>query len=220
MPAGYPDGTALQDFLQPVADALRVTLPAGIKYQSRIDSAKQKFEGVIGRRILATTQTRSFDPPISPRLLLDLRTDLLSVSSLTIQGVAQVAATDYWLEPFDAPQDGKPYRRVEFAVARWGWAGPPITAALRRCIVITGSWGYSATVPDQVYDAILAQGAIDCYPELALAVSRGLQMKREGDVEAMYARGKGNGPLFEEMSAWQLRVADAINNYLCVEVGL
>ncbi len=220
MPASYPDGTALQDFLQPVADALRITLPAGINYQSRIDSARQKFEGQIGRRILATTQTRSFDPPISPRLLLDLRTDLLSVSTLTVQGVAQVADTDYWLEPFDATQDGKPYRRVEFAVARWGYAGSPITAALRKCIVIAGLWGFSATVPDQGYDAILAQGAIDCYPELALAVSHGLQMKREGDVEAMYARGKGNGPLVEEMTAWQGRVADGVNNLLCVEVGL
>ena len=221
MPSSYPDypqGPDLQGFLEPVAAACRITLPTSIDYQQRIDQARQTFEQQIGRVLLATSQTRRFDPPTNVRGIVDLRTDLVSVTSLTVQGAAKVEGTDYLLEPYNSAQDGKPYRWIEFLSGIY-WRFP-LYVELRRSVVIVGMFGYALGVPTLGYDAILAQGAIDCYPDLALAISRGLQMKRQGDTEEMYARGKGNGPLFEEMISWQARVAQSINNLTPAEVGL
>lgn len=221
MPTSYPDypqGADLQAFLTPVADACRITLPTSIDYQQRVDSARQMFESQIGRVLLATTQTRRFDPPTNVRSTVDLQTDLVSVTSLTAQGVVKTEGTDFLPGPDNATQDGKPFRWIEFLGGIY-WPAP-LPPQMRRSVVITGPFGYSLTVPTLGYDAILAQAAVNCYPDLALAISRGLQMKRQGDTEEMYARGKGNGPLFEEMSSWQLRVAQGVNNLMVTEAGL
>ncbi len=217
MHTANPDAEDLRAFLGPVMIVLGRNLPATIDYQTRIDAARNYIEGQIGRTLLPSTQTRKYDPPTNVRATLDLQADFLSISSLTVQGKAFVADTDYILEPYNADVDGKPFRWIVFLQPTWPF---PILLAQRRSVVITGVVGMAATMQAQAWDAILCQGAINCYPELALSISRGRQMQKEGDVEEMYARGQNTGPLLEEREAWALRVSQAITNLQVVEVGL
>lgn len=212
-----PTGEDLKAFLEPVMLAVGKSLPKQVNYQDRADAARLYIEGQIGRPILATTQTRRYDPPTNVRRTLELGADLLSVSSLTVEGITMVENTDFVLEPYNAAADGKPFRWIVFTTRCWPYRLMPTQF---RSVVITGTWGLSTAIQAQLWQACLCQGAINCYPELALAISKGLQMLKEGDVEQMYARGKGNGPLVEEMAGWQLQVDQAINNALLVEVGL
>lgn len=125
---------------------------------------------------LAGTQTRYFDPPgplRSPGMLgggfvLRLSNGLVSVSSLTIAGVSKTADTDFFLKPYNAPNDFKPYERIKFACAVYGQP---------KSIVITGAWGYGAAIPDDAWLGVLDLACAMCRPEVDMALTPGAVIK-------------------------------------------
>lgn len=96
-------------------------------------------------------ETRRFSPPESA--VLPLKAGVLTLTSLTVHvypgssGTVLTVNEDFWLMPEDAAEKGQPYRWIQFR--RW-WHGLP------RSMVIIGKWGYSLTVPDDAWEAVMS----------------------------------------------------------------
>lgn len=169
MPAAWCTGSDLAALL---ADAglWDGTPPVGVDACGYVEASRAAFEAGTGRiPFLGTAQTRTFDPP-GPNTsgkrwfgfsrgggrILNLGTGLLSVTTLTsgktglTSGTVLTADTDYVLRPYDAPAEGQPYRSIEFLAPQWGSA---------KSVEIVGVWGWSATIPDDVWAGVLAGAA-------------------------------------------------------------
>jgi len=162
--------------------------------ETALAAGQSTFEEMTGRRMLATTQTREFDPPSNSWRDLDLKTDLLSVTGLTVGATALISGTDYRLLPYNAADDGRPYNMVRFN--RW-WTPPP-TWAERGSVVITGSWGFGTTIPEAAWQGILTLAGLSLFPAIAQSRTRGIQMWREADVTEQY----GADPLGSLRDNW------------------
>src|SRR6478672_6037281 len=138
-----------------------------------ITAVSRMIDDYCQRRFYATTATRLYSSPTAtypfynqmgmitysatrpPRILID---DLLSITSMkTDEDGDRVyeltwAATDYDLYPPNNPADGLPYWEIRTAIN--GTHRFPFTPL---GIQITGSWGFSATTPEVVKEACLAQ---------------------------------------------------------------
>lgn len=119
--------------------------------------------GIIPKRIFDaadTNSTRYYDGNGMTKLKID---DLRSITSLSVDGVALVENTDYYLYPLNATTDGKPYEWVELIQpetrlntnSRIAVTSPYVFERGQRNIVITGKFGYSITVPKSVKLAAL-----------------------------------------------------------------
>lgn len=64
------------------------------------------------------------------------------------------ASTDYLLHPYNALDDGEPYRRLDIDVAN---GTKTCWYAFPKAVKIVGKFGYSATVPDDVKQAAIIQ---------------------------------------------------------------
>lgn len=67
-------------------------------------------------------------------------------------GFVAMATTDYLLWPYNAADDGKPYLRIDLNLVDGqtkAWPSQP------RSVQVTGPFGYSATVPADVQEALL-----------------------------------------------------------------
>lgn len=214
--ADYPTGTNLQAWLLATGLFANIDVDpfARIDCDQHMRSAITWFEGQVGRKMLASTGTRRFDVPTGPRNILALDADLVSCTSLTVAGVAKTEGVDFWLLPDNANQDGKPFDAIEFALSF------AFSNLQRKSILITGTWGFGLTIPDDAWEGMVAQGAFLAYPQIAINISKGTQMRREGDVEEQYGRGQKTGPLVEEAAAWQMQAGAAVGNYLRVESWL
>lgn len=67
-----------------------------------------------------------------------------------------LAATDYWLEPDNAPQQGQPYRWIVLDTQYGNYAEFP---AYRRAIKIVGKFGISTSAPQLIRQAVLTQAS-------------------------------------------------------------
>jgi hypothetical protein len=155
------------------------------------------FEQAVGRRMLATTQTREFDLPSHPRGILDLRADLASLTSVTVSGTAQVLNTDVRLREPNAADEGRPYWGLQF-YRRFYPTSYPLAAWGQ--VVVTGLWGYAATIPDDVWQAMLAAAGLSLFPYLAQEFSRGAITYKEQDVTEEY----GKDPMGSFRDNWSL----------------
>ncbi len=186
--AGYPVGSDVSTYLTECG------FPVSANLTNMLDgyalSGKQMFETKVNRQILATTQTRKFDPPTYWNQALDLEGDLISASSVTAMGITQVAATDYLLGPYDALQRGQPYVWIEFL--RW-WNSLQ-SWATKQSIVITGQWGWAATVPDDVWDAVIAAAILKGPATMVTmkASGGGINSFRTGDVQEDWGISPGH----------------------------
>lgn len=76
--------------------------------------------------------------------------DLNSLTSIKVDtdgdGVFETtwaSGTDFWLEPYNAPLDGRPYDRIALRAA-----GGRSFPGYRRSVEITGKWGWAPTPPN------------------------------------------------------------------------
>lgn len=210
--AAYP---TQNDLLALLGSAkIPASITGSMDLTTKINTARSDFETDTGRNFLPVIQTRTFRPPTYPRRLLDLRADLAAnPTSLTVSGVLLTLGVDYVMGPENADADAEPWLWVEFA-------NPIVVMNITRIVSITGSWGYGLTLPDDVWQAMLSGAAWLCYPEMAAATSKGLLMKREGDVAKEFARGAGTGPYATEAAAWRSQYEAAKQQYTRVAVGL
>lgn len=220
MPATYPDNDDLNEFLAAAGFADRsgqdfAGLDLPNKIQAAIDAWEQGSEwlpflspGVV--------QTRLFDPPGPPARRGDafsslrgggtrlfIGAGLLALSSVAVAGAEYVQGVQFVLRPDNAALKGKPYTFIEFLV-------PPL--ARMGDVAVAGVWGYSLSVPAQVWTAILAQAAALCAPQLALLVSRGLVERKSGDEMEKFAVS-GLTPIAAERRMWEAQFAQALEDF-------
>lgn len=205
----YP---ALGDLMQFLLSHPSVTATslANIDLAAACRAGRLDFETAVGRTMLGITQTRTFDPPYNPRAMLDLRADLASLTSLTIQGVTKVLNTDFYLGPPNADADGLPWRWIE--IAAW-W---PNYRVAKRGISITGVWGFATTIPDDAWQAMLCQSALKVASQLISDQTGGLSSVQIGEIRESY----GANPLSGMIDPWKIQIASAVQQYTLVTVGL
>lgn len=101
-------------------------------------------------------QSSTWGVASSSRIVIDDATAVTAVATDQdgdgVYETTWTVATDYWLGPRNAPLRGKPYRTINrnLAVGRFGFP------AWEDSIQVTGSFGYSATVPDEIRELTLA----------------------------------------------------------------
>lgn len=204
----YPTGPDLTAFLTETGIDLGT-----IDVTNGIAAGIAAFERAVGRKMLDTgaATARTFDPPLGPKGVLDLKADLASVSSVTVAGTTQVAGTDYRALPQDGPASGKPYNRLEFA-ARWY---APLSFGSCGSVVVTGVWAYSATtIPDDAWTAMLAGGALERLPQL-ITYRTGGMVEWEEQAKERY----GEKPLAHLTAGWQAQFDSAVARYRRVTAG-
>ena len=85
--------------------------------------------------------------------------DLREITSLVVDGTTLVQNTDFYLYPLNAEDEEKPYTSIELvqpessfsnANPRSGNTIPYVFEELQRSVVVTGKWGFSETVPEDV----------------------------------------------------------------------
>lgn len=212
MAVAYPIAADLKSFLEnaglTVATALNTWLGPAIV------GAAADFEAETGRRMLAVTQTRYFDPPSDPRGLLRLEDDLSTFTSLAVGGIAQVLDTDFRLLPLNAVARGKPFDAVQFLVKRWV---PLPAAAWFGSIAIAGNWGMGSDIPDAVWLAVLAGGAVRMLPQLERALTGGLiRWTEPSGVSEEYGRDS----LAALRESWNELYQSEVRRYRRVTVGV
>lgn len=156
-----------------------LTPPSAAREQMALDAAIDMWNRGTGYiPFLAVSATIPFDPPGGGSSLyaaqrgggnlLRLPNGLVSVSALSVGGVSRVENTDFFLKPFDAPAKLGPFEIIEFN-------GPVFGTA--RSISITGVWGYSLTIPDSAWYAVLELACAMCIPEVEMLLTPGGVLK-------------------------------------------
>lgn len=190
----YPTGENLEAFL--LEAGFSTTFVASLDLELWALAGWQAWEGSANRKMLATTQTRRFDPRrVTPMGFLDFRGDLVAVTSAAFGTTSFTEDTDFHLVPLDAAAFGQPYFGMHFGHWRRFWAS---TWPLGPLISITGSWGYGATIPDDAFVGMLAAAALELSPQVIQARTGGLEAWTEADMSERY----GSNPMQSLMTGW------------------
>lgn len=208
--SGYPTADDLQTYLEGHGMTLSAALEAQL--ERAISGARQDLENATGRVFLAVEGTRTFDPPVNASGVLDLGEDLVSLTSLSLSGSALTEGSDFRLERLNGAARGLPYGMVCFN-QRWC---RPLAASLWNAVEIGGLWGYSETVPADVWEAILARGASRLFTHIAHGNTGGLLAWKEKD------RGEEYGvETWKRLKdGWQDVYTAAVSQYKRVATGL
>ena len=125
--------------------------------QQAIDNAQSYIESQTNRRFEANSETRYYGREAldcHDRTILHLNTDLLTVWTLT-NGDADstvIADTNYWLLDRN---EGPPYHQIQLKrdiTDYWEWDTD-------YWVSVLGTWGYSATPPDDIIQACTGMAA-------------------------------------------------------------
>lgn len=161
-----------------------------------INSAIQTWERLTGYVpfVASSSGVAYFDPPGSPSRLhsrhgggrvLELDTGYTEITSIKL-GVTQSSPgtevnLDYvYFLPINNEQKGLPIDALEFASPIYG---PP------RSIEITGTRGYTTTLPADVFQAILQLAAGEYIVTYLSSFTGGVESVREADVAISYGSG-------------------------------
>ncbi len=159
-------------------------IPSSTSLQRSIDAAIKRFKNIsrfFPFLSTGTEETRRFSPPESG--VLKLKAGLLTLTSLTTHNYPNATATtltvneDFWLMPEDAAEKEEPYRWIEFR--RWQHGLP-------RSIALVGKWGFSLTVPDDAWEAVMQLALAHALRLKSSAVSGGMSSWMEGNVQETY----------------------------------
>jgi len=183
--AAYPTPAELETSL--LAAGLSQELIDLLDLTTAALAGRQTFEGLTGRRMLATTQTREYDPcRVSPRGVLDLRADLVTATSVTYGTQAFTVGTDVRMAPLNAADDGRPYGWLEFGA--WRFYRFSYGYPLPTLITVVGSWGYGATIPENAWMAMLYEAALSLFPQITMFIAGGMVGWSEADMSEQYGQ--------------------------------
>lgn len=173
MPSTYPEAADLTAALT----ALGVTEPTASA--TILDGAIAYWERVTGHNPFLATGTESektFDPPYNDRgFVLDIPA-CVSVESVTVDESALTVTDDYDLLPLN----GTPKNGIRMK------SHPGFKQA---SVVVSADWGYSSTVPSDVWTAILNLAVAECSLQSASAAEFSAEKIRQDKVEIQYGSG-------------------------------
>ena len=200
----YPTGADLVACLQG-SGILPNPLPPpliGVDWNSRQLRAVNQFEDQTGRKWIAQSATKVYDPPLNTRGMLDLRSELIQLTSITVQGTPITQGIDFYLGPQNNDQlvPPQPWTYIEFL----NYFPSPGWPYIRRSISITGYWGFSTTLPERVWGAMLDYGAHLSYPDLSLYLSQGRTGYKMGDLQEDFRE-----TLQKQAAAWKRNYEEA-----------
>lgn len=209
MADNYPTASDLQSFLEGAG----IVVGSAIKLQldSVIRGAIKDFERECNRKFLAgSASTRKLDPPTNTDTLV-LDRDLATLVSFTYAPsgatpTVWVEGTDFKAYPLNAVADEIPYTYIE--INRLAWEHP-LNIVYKGSIQINGRWGYSLSVPDDVWMGMVLLGAVTSICMAASITTSGVRFKRVEDYEVEY----GSGAYSQQISLWSKQVRSVINNY-------
>jgi hypothetical protein len=115
-----------------------------------INAASRWVDTQTKTRFYAATETRLFDAPANGKqdyIVMDMY--LLSVDAIVNGNGLTLSASDYYLKPNNAPNKSAIYIGPSLA-----WY-PASTGSLVQAISVTGSYGYSATPPSDIFMACM-----------------------------------------------------------------
>jgi hypothetical protein len=173
--------------------------------------AAQDFERDAGRKMIAVSDTRTFDPP-SNRYGRLFTGDMTAVTTITFATQTLVVTTDYLAQPAQNPARGLPYFWIDF-FRRWGG---PTPWAQREGLSITGLFGYAAQIPYDVWQAVLAKATVQMLPALMMQRSRGFKAWSEADVHQDYGE---KAPALLWGGQWDLLYQTAVARYKNAGLG-
>lgn len=207
----YPKAADLRTFL--TAAGITVSDAMAELLDGQVEGARRDFEGPngCGRIILAgeTATLRRFDPPDNDLGTLFLP-DFVAVTSVVYQPESGSAETlvlneDYFLEPSDAADRGLPYTSIDFERLRAGYPA----GANRRSVRITARWGYTDTMPADVWTAILARAGRRVFPSTRYEETGG----RLGFQHAHISEQYGQAPGKDVTDAWDEQFKATVDAY-------
>lgn len=178
---------------------------SGLDANSAALAGRERVESETGRVFLAVAGTRVFDPPTGWNGVLDLGADLLSLTSISYDGTAFAAGTDYRLV------GSAPHSLIRFA-RRWS---APLPFSLMDSVSIVGVWGYGTSLPEEVWQAMRAAAVLSLLPAIERGLTGGLIEWADEDTREKY----GDDPLGTLAAGWQSSVDGVLSRYRRVAVG-
>lgn len=208
MAAAYPTSADLIRFLYGAGLVDDPTTPTGraaasvIDYAGAVGAARSEFERRTGRTYRAAAATRTYDTPTDSAGMLDLESDWATITAITRDGDTLDEGDDYRLRPLEGP----PYRFVEFVATIMD----PLPWSSRAALVVTGTRGSAATVPDDVFAAVLARAALRLAPLFHGQLTQGAQSIKQDDASITYA---GDVALGAVGGQWAADWAQCVEDY-------
>ncbi|HEY3281568.1 MAG TPA: hypothetical protein VGN26_04790 [Armatimonadota bacterium] len=173
----YATVSQVRDHLKGVElTALGSTSEQDAQLMAAAEAATERVDDLCGRRFTTVTETRVFDGPGGAVLVLP---DLLTLTAWSLEGTDQPPEA---LALF--PLNGTP---KVWARPRTG-SGNPFPEGLGN-VTITGTWGYSASVPGAVSRACALFAAAAILRRLAPARGRGATGVTQGSLTERYEGG-------------------------------
>ena len=163
-----------------------------------IEAASRYVDRKSGRTFYARSETRYFDMPFDSRELR-LDDDLLTITTLTNGDGTAITSTYYNL----IPKNATPYNAIkikETASISWTYDSSGESEAV---ISVAGTWGYSATRPDDIN-------------LVCLAISQGLYKRRFGENSTGTATITAAGVVItpDDMPSWAWALLQAYRRML------
>ena len=120
-----------------------------------------------------------------------------SSTNLVSSGLNQYDVGHYMRVKGAGPLVGGYASNLETTISAVDSTGTQVTLATAATTAVTGAIGFYASAPKPVAQGVMAYAAFLLAPQIALYISKGLLMWRQGDVERTFSRGKGSNPVDE-----------------------
>lgn len=148
-------------------------------YDRAVENAIEQWEFCTGWDPFISNsvdETRTIDGPEGSLIFPPF--GIVALTSLTIGSLLTVS-TEYWLQ--HRRPDSGPYMAIELA----GYA-----TGERRSVVMVGKFGFAATCPAAVKEAILSHAAWGLYPTIT-GIQGDILREKQGPIEFEYAKPEG-----------------------------
>jgi hypothetical protein len=220
--SSYPSDTDIQTF---VADT-GITLPDNFSFAGYGAAASAGWEQRTGWQPFlkdSVATARRYNPPGSQpsnrtwsgaqygggRILnlyagIPTEADLTSIVS---NGTPLVLNTNFFMQPTNNPNIGRPYTRAEMVVPLWGTV---------NSVVVTAKWGWSAIIPEDAWQAILRIGANIAAGDLLEAILLSPNSIKDGDTTVT----QDNSKLAMEKDSWARYADNVVGRYMFTNQGI
>lgn len=199
----YPTTSDLAQFLLEAKIISAIPDPLPESWEMHLGAAIESFETDTGWiPFLGNTgdnTTRSFDICGSR---LHLPVGLISLDNLLVRSDTLTEGEDFWLEDH---RSYPPYRWIDFRLCHYG----------RRIVQITGVWGYTDTLPDDVRLAILSYAAMALANSLSGPGGEIVRVKQD-DVQYDFASASGG---LSQGASWGQRYKTVVSRYRRVQIA-
>ena len=212
----YPADSDIESFIA----GCGITVPSGFDFVGSAQAAIDEFEDRTGRKpflidsndvVLTydapgkTAQSRTFWPISGGGRILNLGLGILSVTSITVNGVTKTANVDYRLRPYNAGANEEPYSMIEFTVPIWGPAG---------AVVITCKRGFATTLTEDVWKGVRALAGAILARDLLQGILWSPSTVKEGDETTIQDDSRDIG------KGWEIQASAVIERKKLRTVGI